>query len=842
MLAAEKTMENKQQQNEHNNESYSNFFPSNSNNNPMAMRMIASWDIDRATPSTVLRLINVSINRIVLDGVSPQLSSIIVTAKLPLSKRTRNLRSNEIKVSQNQGKIDLNCDISYAIQYPHFLKRKSNILQLVIQRRRKYKNRLPGGFKDLAIGNINLNYIMQQGGLREIALNAADSEMELKGAGLCVGRIELTSCYSQAPEHVDDRYNKSKKVPEDSDEDTETDYDDVDDLNEVGTSARSGHTVKPGDDNPRRRRHKNFRQKLTNMIRRFNKQGGSDEFVAENEKILANSKRTATAQELEALFEELSDFSDSGPEMMQDDISICSNPRPMLQPFFTRSREVLPAIYDGQEASESEGEKEENCWSSEAENNTKENQKKQSNLTQKFSLNSHQEEPENSKKIRLISNSFDNSTNLTHSTTFGSILDRKTTNFSSLTEQLAQLNLGSSSCDGEIAVWLCNLQDFPHFAQLSPHLNLINCPNSLCVKQTINHVVMRIQNYCNSNSSNPPTTCIGIIGTDRIFSQCVRAYVESLAHKSSSNWIQYLRFVPLPSPNSLFSKITENIDANLDSLCKELWDRFAEMTSSEKSGYSARLLGYSMGKTVAMVNLPIGEAMLQMTTDSESGGRIFLPFLCEVRVGNQQQHAEIGTDEDSGGNGNGNGPSASSATQKNQENIVVTSPRAEDSPPNSPHLRNNVDGQELNIDYWINSNLGSFPTSENVGNLAGNNGGPPTPNSKKDAAKVTAKGHFKTLFVSRSSSTGTLALTYLKEKRKDKMLQKLGMKKGQKQRQEGEEPIIIQSIGRMLCCASGKHNELMIIIDGIPYSGIRYFQTVPQWQTHVKSFPIAIFA
>lgn len=41
------------------------------------------------------------------------------------------------------------------------------------------------------------------------------------------------------------------------------------------------------------------------------------------------------------MFEELDNLSDSGPEMVMDNLSIISNPRPSLQPYFA-SREVLP--------------------------------------------------------------------------------------------------------------------------------------------------------------------------------------------------------------------------------------------------------------------------------------------------------------------------------------------------------------------------------------------------------------------------------------------------------------------------------------------------------------------
>lgn len=43
--------------------------------------------------------------------------------------------------------------------------------------------------------------------------------------------------------------------------------------------------------------------------------------------------------EIEDLFEELEDLSDSGPEM--DTMSISSTPKPSLRPFFSSSRSLL---------------------------------------------------------------------------------------------------------------------------------------------------------------------------------------------------------------------------------------------------------------------------------------------------------------------------------------------------------------------------------------------------------------------------------------------------------------------------------------------------------------------
>lgn len=41
-------------------------------------------------------------------------------------------------------------------QYPHFLKRDANKLQIMLQRRKRYKNRTILGYKTLAVGLINM--------------------------------------------------------------------------------------------------------------------------------------------------------------------------------------------------------------------------------------------------------------------------------------------------------------------------------------------------------------------------------------------------------------------------------------------------------------------------------------------------------------------------------------------------------------------------------------------------------------------------------------------------------------------------------------------------------------
>jgi len=45
------------------------------------------------------------------------------------------------------------------LQYPHFLKGDGNLLQIMLQRRKKYKNRTILGYKTLAAGHIDMSQV-----------------------------------------------------------------------------------------------------------------------------------------------------------------------------------------------------------------------------------------------------------------------------------------------------------------------------------------------------------------------------------------------------------------------------------------------------------------------------------------------------------------------------------------------------------------------------------------------------------------------------------------------------------------------------------------------------------
>jgi len=49
--------------------------------------------------------------------------------------------------------------LSLNFQYPHFIKGDGNLLQIMLQRRKKYKNRTILGYKTLAAGHIDMSQV-----------------------------------------------------------------------------------------------------------------------------------------------------------------------------------------------------------------------------------------------------------------------------------------------------------------------------------------------------------------------------------------------------------------------------------------------------------------------------------------------------------------------------------------------------------------------------------------------------------------------------------------------------------------------------------------------------------
>ncbi|XP_031440626.1 phosphofurin acidic cluster sorting protein 1-like [Clupea harengus] len=123
-------------------------------NRPVQMNLYATWEVDRSSPSCVPRLFNLTLKKLVmLKELDKDLTSVVIAVKLQGSKRI--LRSNEILLS-SAGLTETDLQLTFSLQYPHFLKRDANKLQIMLQRRKRYKNRTILGYKTLALGLINM--------------------------------------------------------------------------------------------------------------------------------------------------------------------------------------------------------------------------------------------------------------------------------------------------------------------------------------------------------------------------------------------------------------------------------------------------------------------------------------------------------------------------------------------------------------------------------------------------------------------------------------------------------------------------------------------------------------
>ncbi|XP_064817584.1 phosphofurin acidic cluster sorting protein 2-like [Oncorhynchus masou masou] len=111
------------------------------------MDYIRTWTL-------IISLCTLTLKRlVVLRELDKELISVVIAVKIQGSKRI--LRSHEI-VLPPSGSVETDLALTFSLQYPHFLKREGNKLQILLQRRKRYKNRTILGYKTLAVGTIDM--------------------------------------------------------------------------------------------------------------------------------------------------------------------------------------------------------------------------------------------------------------------------------------------------------------------------------------------------------------------------------------------------------------------------------------------------------------------------------------------------------------------------------------------------------------------------------------------------------------------------------------------------------------------------------------------------------------
>ncbi|XP_065143187.1 phosphofurin acidic cluster sorting protein 1a isoform X1 [Paramisgurnus dabryanus] len=310
-------------------------------NRPVQMNLFATWEIDSSSPSCVPRLLSLTLKKLViLRELDRDLTSVVIAVKLQGSKRI--LRSNEIMLSC-AGLTETDLQLTFTLQYPHFLKRDANKLQIMLQRRKRYKNRTILGYKTLALGHINMAEVMQHPteGAQVLGLHTT-----VKDTAVPVAEIRVYSLSSQPidPEGPKaklssrstdiDNYSEEEEESYSSEQDASDDqlqeqylYDDDDELRKKKPRRKLPSTA-----SITRANQPNIRQKLLAVLKWFKV---SDEVGFDLEDHVSQEHIRDVEEGLDELYDSLERYnpSDSGPEL-EDTDSIHSTPKPILRPFF----------------------------------------------------------------------------------------------------------------------------------------------------------------------------------------------------------------------------------------------------------------------------------------------------------------------------------------------------------------------------------------------------------------------------------------------------------------------------------------------------------------------------
>uniref|UniRef100_A0A8C4VIE1 Phosphofurin acidic cluster sorting protein 2-like n=2 Tax=Testudinoidea TaxID=8486 RepID=A0A8C4VIE1_9SAUR len=823
---------------------------------PVPMNLFATWEIDRSAPSCVPRLCSLRLKKLtVLRELDKELSSVVIAVKIQGSKRV--LRSNEYVLPPG-GLMETDLELTFSLQYPHFLKRDGNRLQIMLQRRKRYKNRTILGYKTLAVGIINMAEVMQHptDGGQLLGLHS-----NMKDVSIRVAEISIYSLSSQPIDHEDGSV-PSDRSP-DMDNYSEEDDDSFSSEQEASDDAVQGQDLYDEEDEvrkPKKARRKmirttslsrqpNFKQKFVALLKRFK--------VMDEVRKGAGLAHVLGTQEVEEdlglLYDSLEECnnSDSGPEL-EDNESVRSTPKPTLRTGAQPGPRCSHLWCSG-------------CGGVGAVLGTWLPQPLQPQLWGQgccsVSSNSWRFSPCSKAESRQVwrprSTSMKDRQNSKGQSDRASSLDSESSPDSrhsaqvprkSVYDQLNQILISDEQLPESIV--LVNVTEWQGqylSEQLQAHKQPVVSTWSVAdVQAAFNTIVARIQRYCNCNSHMPPPVKVAVAGDQSYLSIVLRFFVEQLASKTP-DWLNYLRFLVVPLGSHPLAKYLASVDGRysalfLDTAWRELFSR-AEPPSTDTVDVPGRVAQFIAGASQSH-QLPISEAMLTYKQKSNevswpsapllpwgyppapgSAPLIPLTWPCLSLLLVDSDDATVCTSSLLS-----SAPPASTGTPHSKE--------AMGTPPPSPSVSSGLSGagslspgvevMGLQVDYWTNQGLEKKKEGE----------------KREMGLKNTLKSNFRSLQVSRVPGAGelvppsTMAMTVVtKEKNKKVMF----LSKKPKEKDLEPKSQVIEGITRLICTAKHQNTMLRVSIDGVEWNDVKFFQLAAQWPTHVKHLPVGIF-
>ncbi|NXD08493.1 PACS2 protein, partial [Nothocercus nigrocapillus] len=864
----------------------------------------------------VCRLCSLTLKKlVVLKELDKELISVVIAVKMQQGSK-RILRSHEI-VLPPSGHVETELALTFSLQYPHFLKREGNKLQIMLQRRKRYKNRTILGYKTLAVGSINMAEVMQhptEGG-QVLSLFS-----NIKEAAVKVAEIWIFSLSSQPIDHEDSTMQASQKIKS-TDNYSEEEYESFSSEQEASDDAVQGQDLDDdeyelGKPKKQRRsivrttsitRQQNFKQKVVALLKRFKV---SDE-VLDSEQDPAEHV-PEVEEDLDLLYDtlDIENPSDSGPEM-EDDDSVLSTPKPKLKPYFeglshsssqteigsihsVRSQKEPSSPVEVPEKTKSLGTKHTGdsisdtvsyarfliwCHVYLQESNQQAEVQEAELPTPDVFVEKLPPSGKITKTESLIIPSTSSETRALLSRSEGKQTGRRGRSTSLKERQpVRPQNERANSLDNERSPDTRHHLQIPRKTvydqlnhilvsddQLPENIILVNTSDwqgqylsdvlqkhtlpvvctcsSADIQAAFSTIVSRIQRYCNCNSQPPNPIKIAVAGAQNYLSAVLRLFVEQLSHKTP-DWLGYMRFLIIPLGSHPVAKYLGSVDYRYNNFFQDLaWrDLFnkleAQTTVAEAPDVVSRITQYIAGANCAH-QLPIAEAMLtykQKSPDEESSQK-FIPFVgVSARPGATDPHSLTPPFQ---GDSDDAAPSSSSVLSSTPPSVSPAVKEASPTPPSSPSVTGSFSSSSqslgaelmgLQVDYWI----AAAPVDRKKDP------------EKKDPSttKNTLKCTFRSLQVSRLPASGEIATTptmsmtvVTKEKNKKVMF----LPKKTKDKEIESKSQCIEGISRLICTAKHQQNMLRVLIDGVEWNDVKFFQLAAQWSSHVKHFPICIF-
>uniref|UniRef100_A0A8C9Z9M6 Phosphofurin acidic cluster sorting protein 2-like n=1 Tax=Sander lucioperca TaxID=283035 RepID=A0A8C9Z9M6_SANLU len=800
---------------------------SGSDSMPVPMNLFATWEIDRSSPSCVPRLCSLTLKKlVVLKELDKELNSLSIAVKIQGSKRL--LRSNEY-VLPPSGMMETDLELTFSLQYPHFLKRDANRLQIMLQRRKRYKNRTILGYKTLAVGVINMAEVMQHptDGGQILGLHS-----NVKEAPVRVAEISVYSLSSQPIDH-EEGSGQADRSP-DMDNYSEEDDDSYSSEQEASDDAVHAQDLYDEDDEvrkPKKSRRKmirttsmtrqpNFKQKFVALLKRFKV---TDE---------VSVKRIIEVEEdLDLLYDSLEVYnqSDSGPEM-EDNESVLSTPKPKLKPFFegmshSSSQTEIGSIHS------QKSQQRELSWARNKDDSVTDTTlirfpalsviyfkllvflpslSKVENRLQRRPRSTSMKDRQNSKAQSDRTSSMESEC----SPDSRLIVPRK-----SVYDQLNQILISDERLPESII--LINTMEWQgqYVSELLHEQGqpIVSTCSAADVQAAFNTIVTRIQRFCNCNAQTPPTMKVAVAGDQSYLSTILRFFVEQLANKTP-DWLSYIRFLVIPIGSHPLAKYVASFDSRfnsifMDTAWRELFCR-TERPTSDNIDVAGRVVQYLVGANVSH-QFPISEAMLTYKQK-----RLF-PI------------TEFAVDSD-----DAMGVNTSILSSPTPPSAGPYGKEIGGTPPQSPSVSTALSGagspcsgsevMGLQVDYWT----WQGPEKKKEG-------------EKRDVGlKNTLKSNFRSLQVSRLPCGGELtpppsmAMTVVTKEKNKKVI---FLSKKPKEKELDSKSQVIDGISRLICTAKHQHTMLRVTIDGVEWNDVKFFQLAAQWPTHVKHFPVGIF-